>query len=96
MAPTPLVEDIAAAERKTAEQQLAPWRERHPQVEVDHVVLCGHPVRAICEVSREADLAVVGSRGRGAFGSAVLGSVSHGVLHHVHCPVAVVRAPGEA
>ncbi|WP_344316650.1 universal stress protein [Acrocarpospora pleiomorpha] len=38
-----------------------------------------------------AGLVVVGSRGMGAFGSAVLGSVSHGVLHRASCPVAVVR-----
>ncbi|WP_345097708.1 universal stress protein [Planomonospora venezuelensis] len=30
-------------------------------------------------------------RGRGPYGSAVLGSVGHGVLHRAHCPVAVVR-----
>ncbi|WP_272896275.1 universal stress protein [Nonomuraea sp. MG754425] len=26
--------------------------------------------------------------------SAMLGSVTHGVLHHAHCPVAVVRDDG--
>ena len=59
-------------------------------------MVCGHPVGVICEASAAADLVVVGSRGLGRFGSAMLGSVSHGVLHHARCPVAVVRAAGEA
>jgi nucleotide-binding universal stress UspA family protein len=37
---------------------------------------------------------VVGSRGRGLVRSAVLGSVSQGVLEQAHCPVAVARPVG--
>jgi nucleotide-binding universal stress UspA family protein len=41
--------------------------------------------------AKKADLIVVGSRGRGPVASAVLGSVSKGVLNHAKCPVLVVR-----
>ncbi|TYK52446.1 universal stress protein [Actinomadura decatromicini] len=66
---------------------LAPWRARYPDVKVVKDVIAGHPTEALAAASASAALLVVGSRGR----SIPLGSVSHGVIHHAHCPVAVVR-----
>ena len=46
--------------------------------------------------SGEYDLVVLGTRGRGALGAAVLGSVSHYALDHSDVPVLIVRTEGES
>ncbi len=46
------------------------------------------------ELSTEAHLIVLGSRGRGPLRSALLGSVSASVARHAECPVVVCRPPG--
>ncbi|BBX37470.1 hypothetical protein MMAG44476_25274 [Mycolicibacterium mageritense DSM 44476 = CIP 104973] len=59
--------------------------------DVHSEVRFGSVVGEIVDATRQVHLAVVGSRGMGAVGRAVLGSVSSGLVHHAHCPVAVVH-----
>jgi nucleotide-binding universal stress UspA family protein len=61
-------------------------------------VLSSEPVRhALIHQIKEGahDLVVMGSRGRGAVRSVLLGSVSHYVLHHSPVPVLIVHADPE-
>ena len=80
-------EDALLAERLTG------WEQKRPEVPVRRTVVRNGAVRSLVAASREAQLVVVGSRGRGNATGLLLGSVSHGVLHASHCPVAIVR-PG--
>jgi nucleotide-binding universal stress UspA family protein len=66
-----------------------------PALEASPWVVGGPAGKAILAVARDigADLIVTGSRGRGAVGRAVLGSVSTELVHDAHCDVLVVHPP---
>ncbi|WP_409496540.1 universal stress protein [Amycolatopsis sp. cmx-11-12] len=83
--------EIEAADRKSTEEQVAPWREKYPDVRVEIVVRKGRPVRTLLECGAGARLLVVGSRGRGGFEGMLLGSTSQALIAHAVCPVAVIR-----
>ncbi len=53
----------------------------------------GDPAESLVRFADEHqfDLIVMGSRGLGTFKSLLLGSVSHRIAHHAHCPVLIVR-----
>ncbi|MGW4146710.1 universal stress protein [Streptomyces albogriseolus] len=84
-------EGVAEAEERLVSEALAGCRERYPGVSVESRAPRGQTREALIEASRSARLLVVGARGRGGFAGLMLGSVSQAVLHHAHCPVAVVR-----
>lgn len=90
----PLVYDVdalAAEEGRMLAEAVAGWSERYPDVPVRHRVAHGAASRVLVEESAAAQLTVVGAHGRGALAGALLGSVSHAVLHHSHSPLAIVR-----
>ncbi|HET7278991.1 MAG TPA: universal stress protein [Dermatophilaceae bacterium] len=94
--PTAQWERIEQEQRLVLSEALSGWREKYPDVTVHEQVRRAHPVEALVRESEDAELVVVGSRGRGGFTALVLGSVSHGVLHRAKCPVVVARNPGVA
>jgi len=84
---------VADEEEAVLAERLSGWGQKYPQVTVRRSVVRDGAARALVDASRGAQLVVVGSRGRGDAAGLLLGSVSHGVLHAAHCPVAIVR-PG--
>jgi nucleotide-binding universal stress UspA family protein len=60
-------------------------------VHIERVVVHGHAADVLLNESKDADMLVVGSRGRGAFARALLGSVSQHCVHHATCPIVVIR-----
>ena len=68
----------------------------HPDVTVLSHVAQGSPRTALLVAASEAQLLVVGCRGRGGVHGMSLGSVAQALLHHAPCPVAVVRPPAGA
>ncbi|GAA5037841.1 universal stress protein [Streptomyces siamensis] len=60
----------------------------------EYVALEGAPAAVLPELGAEAQLLVLGSRGRGGFASLLLGSTSMAVAADAACPVVVVPRPG--
>ena len=69
---------------------------RLPSIRTEFVF--ASPVAALVAESKNARMLVVGCRGMGILDRLTLGSVSSGLIHHAHCPVAVIRdeAPAPA
>jgi nucleotide-binding universal stress UspA family protein len=78
--------------RRRLSEAVAGRRETHPDVDLTHEVLRGHPVEELAKASEHALAVVVGRRGHGGFTGMRLGSVPHGLLQRAHCPVITVPA----
>jgi nucleotide-binding universal stress UspA family protein len=92
----PMVYDVAeveAEEERVLAEALAGWHDKYSDVPVRRRLVYGHARQSLIEATDRAQLAVVGSRGRGGFTGLLLGSVSQAVLHHSACPIAIVRHP---
>ncbi len=58
---------------------------------VNSAVVIGSPAAELVIASRDVELVVIGSRGRGRVAAGLLGSASYTVTAHAKCPVVVVR-----
>ena len=88
--PPPIGEDESARREELLEPEIEFLRRSHADVAVEPVVTNDLDAHALIEASDDADLIVVGSRGRGGFAGLLLGSVGQQVVHHARCPVVVI------
>lgn len=77
-------------QKQVLTRRLGQWSGCHPGVVAHCEVTTGRPAWALMQHAREAQLIVVGSRGRSEFVGSVLGSTSHALIHHAPCPVMIV------
>ena len=88
-------EEARVALRDDGQQVLAAARaavqRSVPELEVHEVLRLDDPRNVLLEMSRDAAMVVLGSRGRGKLKSLLLGSVGVALVRHAHCPVLIHR-----
>ena len=91
MVPVSVPHELDEADQASLNEAVRIAEERG--LETTTKLLAGNPAREIVEYADavDADLIVIGSRGHGAISSALIGSVSRGVLHETTRPLLIVR-----
>ena len=77
-------------------ETVAPYRDLYPQVVVRPLIVVDYTVATLASLSRSEELLVVGRRAERKYPVLHPISVSHRVIHHASCPVAVVPIPVDA
>lgn len=84
------VDPIEEAE-KSLNETVESIRGEHPDVTIETKAILGDARKVLVEESKDADLLVVGSHGRGELTRMMLGSVSSYCAAHAECPILVFR-----
>jgi len=79
--------------REALSEALVAWRLQYPDVPVELDIRREHPVQALSEASRDADLLVIARHGTGALWGMPVGSTARAMVSAAHCPLVVVPHP---
>ncbi|KDE99836.1 universal stress protein UspA [Mycolicibacterium aromaticivorans JS19b1 = JCM 16368] len=86
-----LLDVLETQQRRRMDELVQPLARKYPDAHVVKVFQDVSPAKGLTDLSRQAQLVVVGSHGRGRLAGSVLGSVGQNLIHHAECPVLVVR-----
>lgn len=96
--PDAALEELVATVLASLQTDVTAFAEplRQAQISIESEALRGRAASMIIDAAERwaADLVVVGSHGRGAVASAILGSVAAEVVDHSPCPVLIARTTG--
>jgi nucleotide-binding universal stress UspA family protein len=83
--------EIMEAERSSKDRALAEARSRVPaELPVESRLLTGSATSLLADATGDLDLLVMGSRGLGRIGRAILGGTAARLIHSAECPVLVL------
>jgi nucleotide-binding universal stress UspA family protein len=91
----PVPEDLTRRQEEEARQVVADAvnvaESELERSRIDTKVVLAAPIPTLVDLTKDVDMIVVGCRGQGALARTLLGSVSTALVHHAHCPVAVIH-----
>lgn len=85
------IEALETSSRALLDEALAQVSHRAPALETHVLLRLADPRDALLQLSDEATMVVIGSRGRGPIRSLLLGSVGVAISRHARCPVVIHR-----
>lgn len=91
LADTPQSVDGARQMAEEFTHLLTRWEKDHPGVSVVRQITNRSPRAALLDAAADAQLLVLGSRGRGAIPGTTVGSVTSAILHRATCPIGIIR-----
>jgi nucleotide-binding universal stress UspA family protein len=82
---------VTAEAGRVLEEAESVATDRSPSLKIDTELIPGAPQMVLTVASHEADMLVLGNRGRGGFTGMLMGSLAAALAHRASCPVVIVR-----